>query len=71
MKYNNLALFDLDHTLIPGDSDLMWTNFLVDVNQIEKVNTRLSDKFFEEYRRGTLNLEEFLAYQLKPLKTIS
>lgn len=48
MKYTNLALFDLDHTLIPGDSDLLWTNFLVAKKKIEEVNTRLSDRFFEE-----------------------
>tara|TARA_Y100000589_G_scaffold329564_1_gene376528 strand:+ start:636 stop:1316 length:681 start_codon:yes stop_codon:yes gene_type:complete len=70
MEHTNLALFDLDHTLIPADSDLLWTNFLVEKKQIEKVNTRLSDKFFEEYKSGTLNLNEFLAYQLRPLKTI-
>ena len=70
MKYTNLALFDLDHTLIPGDSDLLWTNFLVAKKQIEAVNTRLSDRFFAQYKNGTLNLDEFLDYQLKPLKVI-
>ena len=70
MKYTNLALFDLDHTLIPGDSDLLWTNFLVAKKKIEEVNTRLSDRFFDQYKNGTLNLNEFLDYQLKPLKVI-
>ena len=38
MKYTKLALFDLDHTLIPEDSDLLWTNFLVAKKEIEEVN---------------------------------
>ena len=66
MKHTNLALFDLDHTLIPGDSDLLWTKFLVAKKQIKEVNTRLSDRFFAQYKNGTLNLNEFLDYQLKP-----
>ena len=70
MKHTNLALFDLDHTLIPGDSDLLWTRFLVAKKQIKEVNTRLSDRFFAQYKNGTLNLNEFLHYQLKPLKVI-
>ena len=70
MKQTNLALFDLDHTLIPGDSDLLWTKFLVEKNQIEEANTRLSDRFFAQYKNGTLDLKEFLDYQLKPLKVI-
>jgi len=70
MKHTNLALFDLDHTLIPGDSDLLWTKFLVEKQYIEEINTRLSDRFFAQYKNGTLNLNEFLDYQLKPLKVI-
>ena len=70
MKHTNLALFDLDHTLIPGDSDLLWTKFLVAKKQIKEVNTRLSDRFFAQYKNGTLDLNEFLDYQLKPLKVI-
>ena len=70
IKHTNLALFDLDHTLIPGDSDLLWTKFLVEKKQIKEFNTRLSDRFFAQYKNGTLNLNEFLDYQLKPLKVI-
>ena len=38
--------------------------------QIKEFNTRLSDRFFAQYKNGTLNLNEFLEYQLKPLKVI-
>jgi HAD superfamily hydrolase (TIGR01490 family) len=69
-KFNNLALFDLDNTLIPSDSDHLWTEFLVENKIISKLNTEISDRFFAEYSNGTLNLEEFLHYQLQPLKEI-
>ena len=69
-KFNNLALFDLDNTLIPSDSDHLWTQFLVENKIISKLNSEISDKFFNDYSNGTLNLEEFLDYQLQPLKEI-
>lgn len=69
-KFNNLALFDLDNTLIPSDSDHLWTEFLVENKIISKLNSEISDRFFAEYGNGTLNLEEFLDYQLQPLKEI-
>ena len=69
-KFNNLALFDLDNTLIPSDSDHLWTEFLVENKVISKLNTEISDRFFAEYSNGTLNLDEFLDYQLQPLKEI-
>lgn len=68
--FNNLALFDLDNTLIPSDSDHLWTEFLVENKIISKLNSEISDRFFAEYTNGTLNLEEFLDYQLQPLKEI-
>ena len=69
-KFNNLALFDLDNTLIPSDSDHLWTEFLVENKIISESNSEISNKFFAEYSNGTLNLEEFLDYQLHPLKEI-
>ena len=67
---NTLALFDLDHTLIPVDSDLCWTNFLIDKGVIEKENTRVNENFFTQYNEGCLDIFEFLSFQLKPLCTI-
>lgn len=64
----NLAIFDLDNTLLAGDSDYLWGRFLiehgiVDRSQYEDANA----KFFEEYKRGTLDIEAFLNFALAPL----
>ena len=67
---NKLALFDLDHTLIPADSDLCWTKFLIEKGVVERENTRVNENFFTQYNDGCLNIFEFLAFQLKPLSTI-
>jgi HAD superfamily hydrolase (TIGR01490 family) len=63
-----LALFDLDNTLLSGDSDYEWTQHLIskgvlDRDSFEKRNT----EFFEQYKSGTLNIHEFLDFQLAPL----
>lgn len=66
-----LALFDLDHTLIPNDSDVCWTKFLIKQGRLKKNNSEINERFYEEYKNGTLNLSEFLEYQLLPLKKIA
>jgi HAD superfamily hydrolase (TIGR01490 family) len=63
-----LALFDLDNTLLSGDSDYLWGVFLaeqgiVDRDYYEKENQR----FYDEYKHGTLDIYEFLAFSLKAL----
>ncbi len=63
-----LAIFDLDNTLLAGDSDHLWGHFLahkgmVDGDAYEKENQR----FYDEYKLGQLNIREFLAFSLKPL----
>ncbi|GAA0409761.1 HAD family hydrolase [Cocleimonas flava] len=67
-----LALFDLDNTLLDGDSDYEWGNFLVskklvDADEYEKANTY----FYEQYKQGTLDIVEFSAFSFKPLSLIS
>jgi HAD superfamily hydrolase (TIGR01490 family) len=63
-----LALFDLDNTLLDGDSDYLWGCFLVehgivDGEHYEKENRR----FYDQYLEGSLNIREFLRFQLQPL----
>jgi HAD superfamily hydrolase (TIGR01490 family) len=65
-----LALFDLDHTLIPTDSDLCWTKFLIEKGVVEKENTRVNENFFTQYNDGCLDIYEFLSFQLKPLSIL-
>ncbi|MFK4440108.1 HAD superfamily hydrolase (TIGR01490 family) [Caballeronia udeis] len=64
----NLALFDLDHTLIPTDSDHEWGRFMaklgiVDAEKFAKQN----DAFYEDYKAGTLDIHAYLNAQLSPL----
>ena len=64
----SLAIFDLDNTLIADDSDYLWGQFLVDKgivdkNRYEQANAR----FYEDYKKGTLDIAEFLLFSLEPL----
>ena len=67
-----LAIFDLDGTLLNGDSDYTWGQFLVEKELVNSQDYKLAnDKFFEEYQAGTLDIHEYLAFSLKPLTTFS
>ncbi|MGH1359074.1 MAG: HAD family hydrolase [Burkholderiaceae bacterium] len=64
----HLALFDLDNTLLPLDSDHAWASFLGRLGVIDGTAHELkNNEFYAQYQAGTLNIEEFLAFQLKPL----
>lgn len=63
-----LAIFDLDNTLIAGDSDHAWGQFLVKKGLVDGENfRRANDRFYEEYKSGTLNIIEYLQFSLTPL----
>jgi HAD superfamily hydrolase (TIGR01490 family) len=64
----NLALFDLDGTLLAGDSDYSWAQFLISrgVLQREFYETE-NQRFFDDYKAGTLDIHAFLDFQLAPL----
>lgn len=63
-----LALFDLDHTLLPLDSDYEWGRFLVRVGAVDEESHRAeNERFYREYQAGTLDIAEFLAFGLAPL----
>ena len=65
---NNLALFDLDHTLLPIDSDYEWGQFLVRTGAVDPVAfKRANDDFFEQYKAGTLDPVEYLEFALGTL----
>lgn len=64
----NLALFDLDNTLLSGDSDFEWSQFLVEQGILDRELFESKNlAFYEQYKAGTLNIQEFLEFQLKPL----
>jgi HAD superfamily hydrolase (TIGR01490 family) len=65
----NLALFDLDNTLIPLDSDYEWGQFLCRVGAVDAVAfTKRNDEFYEQYVAGTLNPVEYLEFAFGTLK---
>lgn len=64
----NLALFDLDNTLLAGDSDFEWAQFLIDRGVLDrKTYEARNQAFYDQYKAGTLDIHEFLDFQLKPL----
>ena len=64
----NLALFDLDNTLLAGDSDFEWAQFLISKGVLDKeVHEARNLEFYEDYKAGTLDIHAFLDFQLAPL----
>lgn len=64
----NLALFDLDNTLLAGDSDFEWAQFLISKGVLDReVHEARNIEFFEQYKAGTLDIHAFLDFQLAPL----
>src|SRR5689334_8862443 len=63
-----LALFDLDNTLLAGDSDFEWAQFLIEQGVLDReVYEARNQEFYDQYKAGTLDIHEFLDFQLKPL----
>jgi HAD superfamily hydrolase (TIGR01490 family) len=64
----DLALFDLDNTLLAGDSDFEWAQFLIDKGVLDReLHEAKNQTFYEQYKAGMLDIYEFLAFQLRPL----
>jgi HAD superfamily hydrolase (TIGR01490 family) len=64
----NLALFDLDNTLLNGDSDFEWSQFLIRIGILDRELFEVKNQaFYDQYKAGTLDIHEFLDFQLKPL----
>jgi HAD superfamily hydrolase (TIGR01490 family) len=63
-----LALFDLDHTLLSGDSDYEWTQYLVSKGIVDRTTHEARNaEFYEQYKAGIMDIHEFLDFQLRPL----
>ncbi len=63
-----LAIFDLDNTLIAGDSDCLWGDFLSEQGYVDSDAYQAGhERFYQEYVEGTMDIYEFLEFQLKIL----
>jgi HAD superfamily hydrolase (TIGR01490 family) len=63
-----LVLFDLDNTLLAGDSDYEWAQFLIEEGVLERATYEARNReFYEQYKAGTLDIRQFLDFQLQPL----
>lgn len=67
-----LVLFDLDETLLAGDSDFEWGQFLIDAGVLDRaVYEARNAEFYAQYRAGTLDVVEYLEFQVRPLSRYS
>ena len=64
---NELLIFDLDNTLLAGDSDRNWGIFLAEQKVVESSYLDESEKFYDNYYDGSLDIDGFLSFCLKPL----
>ena len=63
-----LALFDLDNTLLTGDSDSGWISYLVDQGILDRQTFEQQNAvFFAQYQAGTLDIDEYHAFQMQSL----
>lgn len=63
-----LAIFDLDHTLIKGDSDHSWGEFLLAHQLVDEQTYRQqNDRFFADYQNANLDIDAYLRFALQPL----
>ncbi len=66
-----LAIFDLDNTLLRGDSDYLWGMYLIDKGVVDgESHRRENDRFYQEYLSGQMDIMAFLRFQLAPLARI-
>jgi len=64
----NLALFDLDNTILAGDSDYNWSRFLIQEGYLDgAIHAEKNEKFYADYKAGTLDIYAFVEFQFKPL----
>ena len=64
---SELQIFDLDNTLLAGDSDRNWGIFLAENNIVGPSYLDESEKFYKNYYDGNLDIDGFLSFCLEPL----
>ena len=66
MNKPDLAIFDLDNTILNGDSDYSMINYLVDINLLNKAAKLKNDEFIKDYQQGQLDFNQYTNFALKP-----
>lgn len=67
-RRQKLALFDLDNTLLAGDSDHAWGEFLIERGLVDEASHRAqNDAFYAQYERGELDIHGYVAFTLQPI----
>jgi HAD superfamily hydrolase (TIGR01490 family) len=65
----NLAIFDLDNTLLNGDSDYNWSLFLIKKGILhQSIYEQQNEEFFKDYQTGSLDIDAYAEFQFKPLR---
>ena len=62
-----LTIFDLDNTLLAGDSDRAWGQYLVEIKTLQSDYLDKSERFYNSYYDGSLDIDGFLQFCLQPL----
>ena len=66
MSKSDLAIFDLDNTILNGDSDYSMINYLIDINLLDKNAKLKNDEFILNYKQGQLDFNQYTNFALKP-----
>ncbi len=66
-----LAIFDLDNTLIGGDSDSLWVEFLASQGHLDEDFLNRNADYYRDYLEGSLDMQNFLAFQLEYLSRMT
>lgn len=65
----NFVFFDLDHTLIPMDSDFGWGTYTVSLGWVDADEfSRRNDAYYRQYKNGTMNIHEYIAFATNALR---
>ena len=70
MTRERITLFDLDHTLLPIDSDYAWGEFTQQIGWTDPVVfKRRNDEFYQHYVAGTLDVHDYVRFAVEALRT--